>query len=80
MIRASFNEQKISPFKHSSRSLPMNDWQYPFSQGLPGSMNSGLVPSEASHFLTRSAHISARLSERTCSGTPCPTWHHLTYL
>ena len=33
-------------------------------------MNSGLLPSEASHSRTRSARISAPLSLRTCSGTP----------
>jgi hypothetical protein len=61
----------VSPFRHSSRSLPLNDSQYPFFQRLPGSMNSGRVPTVSSQFRTFCAVISAPLSDRTCSGVPC---------
>jgi hypothetical protein len=48
---------EISPFKHSSRSFPLNDSQYPFSQGLPGSMYNGRVPRMKPEFLQCPAHF-----------------------
>ncbi len=41
--------QKISRFNSSSLSLLLNDSTYPFSQGLPGSMNSGFTSNLMSH-------------------------------
>jgi len=48
-IRASFDVQKISTFKHLSRILPLKPSQYPFSQGLLGLMYSVPMPSFADH-------------------------------
>ncbi len=53
--------------------MPLNDSTYPFSQGLPGSMNSVSTFSAASQCRTSSAVNSGPLSERRCSGTPCIT-------
>ena len=38
-ICTSLSVKKSSPFRSSSRSLPLNDSMEPFSQGLLGSMN-----------------------------------------
>lgn len=44
----------------------LNDSQWPFSHGLPGSMYSGLVPRPASHLRNLLAMNSGPLSERMC--------------
>ena len=46
--RASCGVWKISPFKSSSRSFPLKDSTYPFSQGEPGSIKSVLTPTRSS--------------------------------
>lgn len=39
MTLASITVSKISPLSNSSLNSPLKDSMYPFSQGLPGSMN-----------------------------------------
>ena len=55
-------------FKSSSRSLPLNDSRYPFSQGLPGSMYSVFTPRSSSHLRTVLEVNSEPLSERIEAG------------
>jgi hypothetical protein len=59
--RASRTVQKISPFRNSSRSFPLNDSMYPFSQGDPGSMKSVVPPTapSQSHTARREAYLDA---------------------
>ncbi len=47
--------------------------QYPFSQGLPGSMNSVFTPTLPSQCRTALAANSGPLSDLICSGGPCST-------
>ena len=56
--------EKISPFRNSSRNFPFNDSTYPFSHGLPGSMNKVFTPTRSSQFRTNRAVNSDPLSER----------------
>jgi len=46
---------KISPLSSSSRNRELNDSQYPFSQGDPGSMKAVLAPTAMIQLLTFSA-------------------------
>ena len=56
--------------RNSSLSFPLNDSTYPFSQGLPGSMNMAFTPRFDNHPLTALEVNSGPLSERMCSGIP----------
>ena len=59
-----------------SRLLTVSNYersQYPFSQGLPGSMYNVPVPTFPSHWRKSRARNSGPLSDRICSGTPCHT-------
>lgn len=40
---------EISRFSNSSYGFPLNDLMYPFSQGMPCSLNSAFLPSLPSH-------------------------------
>ena len=57
-------------FKHSSRSLELNDSTYPFRHGLPGGMydNPVLVPDQSA---TASKTNSGPLAHRNTIGAPC---------
>ena len=65
-IFASVNVSKILRSSSSSRNFPLNDSTYPFSQGLPGSMNNVSTWRAASHCRINVAVNSGALSE------PCP--------
>ena len=67
---ASVNVVNISRFSSSSLSFPLNDSIYPFSQGLPGSINSVFTPKRFNHLLTALAVNSGPLSDLMCSGIP----------
>src|SRR5262249_22332181 len=54
---------------NSSRSLPLKLSTYPFSQGLPGSINSVATPTRAHHWYTFVPLNSELLSIRIFSGT-----------
>ena len=69
-ILASNIALNISPFKNSSRILPLNDSIYPFSQGLPGSIKVVLTSNRLSCSPSFIAVNSLPLSERIYSGTP----------
>ena len=69
-IRASVRVLNTSLFRSSSLNFPLNDSTYPFSQGLPGSMNMAFTPRLDNHPLTALEVNSGPLSERMCSGTP----------
>ena len=66
---------KISGLRPSSRSVPLKDSTSPFSQGLPGSMTSGVTPRRWSQLRTALAVNSGALSERREAGGPrCTKW------
>jgi hypothetical protein len=67
---ASCRGQKISRFSSSSRSLPLKLSMFPFSQGLPGSMNSVRAPNCPSQRRILWHVKPGPLSERMCSGIP----------
>src|SRR5262249_8699279 len=67
---ASLRLANTSRASSSSRSRPLNDSTYAFSQGLPGSMYSVATPDRASQARTAAATNSGPLSLRKCAGAP----------
>ena len=69
-ICASSSVSNISRSSNSSLSFPLNDSMYPFSQGLPGSMNSVFTSNSCNHSLTALDVNSGPLSDLMYSGVP----------
>ena len=71
MLKIYYEKRLVSLHLLRSLSFPLKDSLYPFSQGLPGSINKGPTLRLSNYFRIAFDVNSRPLSERICSGRPC---------